>query len=101
MLPSHPAAPPYPTVSIPEEGVEEHQQKDGSTGLYIACKAGHVEVVRILLQAGSDVDRTTNKGFTPLYRASLLGHSVVVQDLLRAAADPEMCDQVEQSTHTP
>ena len=31
--------------------------KDGSTPLYIACCKGHVEVAKLLLSSGADVDR--------------------------------------------
>lgn len=52
----------------------------------MATKAGHLQVVRLLLNAGAEVDAPTNKGFTPLHRACILGHDYLVSELLQVLA---------------
>ena len=50
-----------------------------------AATGGHVEVMRMLLDAGCDADidvRDTADGFTPLMRAAQGGHTAAVQLLL-------------------
>jgi hypothetical protein len=50
-----------------------------------AATGGHVEVMRMLLDAGCDADidvRDTVDGFTPLMRAAQSGHTEAVQLLL-------------------
>lgn len=55
---------------------------------HYAARAGHLEVCRELLRAGTVVDvRTSEGGQTALHRAALCGHRAVVQELLRAGAD--------------
>ena len=51
---------------------------DGTTPLHIACEEGSVDVVRLLLDNGAEVDRANECGDTPLFIAELMGHSAVV-----------------------
>ena len=46
--------------------------------LYDACEKGKVDVARLLLEKGAEVDRATKKGSTPLGIARKKGHSAVV-----------------------
>ena len=59
----------------------------GSSPLIEASLHCHVEVVRLLLEAGADKDLTNNDGISALMRASLCGHVEVVRLLLEAGAD--------------
>ena len=56
----------------------------GWNGLHIAANFGRPDAARILLQAGTDVNRRTLKGETPLDIALRNGEGGVAQ-LLRAA----------------
>ncbi|WP_234321301.1 ankyrin repeat domain-containing protein [Streptomyces katrae] len=58
------------------------------TALELAVKAGHVEIVRLLLAAGADPHQQTGEyeELTPLLQAVTWGHTSVVRALLDAGA---------------
>ena len=56
--------------------------------LVLAAGAGQIEIVRILLQRGADIDRIDSSGFSALGAASFAGQRSVVRLLLRQGADP-------------
>ena len=72
-----------------EQGADANSARgDGMTALHFAAELGHVEAVRILLQAGADVAAGTRIGhYTPLHLASRGGHVAVAKSLLEAGAD--------------
>ena len=57
------------------------------TILYDACKNGHVDAARLLLDKGAEVDRATEDGTTPLYIACYNGHVDAARLLLDNGAD--------------
>ena len=59
------------------------------TALFAASKNGHLEVVRLLLQANADKDKAIFDGSTPLYKAAENGHWEVARLLLEASADKD------------
>ena len=64
----------------------------GETPLHRACYNGHLDVVRVLLEAGADLHATDNGGRTPLHRACDNGHLDVVRVLFEAGADLHATD---------
>ena len=61
---------------------------DGATPLWAASATNKIEVVKLLLEAGDDVNNaSTDNGATALYAASWNGHDEVVKILLGAGAD--------------
>lgn len=54
-----------------------------ATPLGVAADAGNISIVRLLLDAGADVNKAS-----PLYYAAQKGHLEIVELLLRAGADP-------------
>jgi ankyrin repeat protein len=59
---------------------------NGETPLYVASQNGHVEVVRLLIDAGALISQANNNGVTPLSVASAIGHVEVVRLLIDAGA---------------
>ena len=71
---------------------KDFADSDGRTALMWASRAGHVEVVSLLLDAGPDKDSADNDGRTALMWASGAGRVEVVRLLLDAGADMEFAD---------
>ena len=58
----------------------------GNAGLHMAAQDGHVEVVKVLLDHGAEVDATNDSGQTPLHRAAACGHAQTAEELLARGA---------------
>jgi ankyrin repeat protein len=56
--------------------------------LHAAAAGRHIEVCRILLAAGADVNATQHGGFTPLHEAAQHGDAEMTELFLSAGADP-------------
>lgn len=56
--------------------------------LHSAAASGDTEVVRLLVEAGADVDATQEGGFTPLHAVAQNGDDEAVEILLEAGANP-------------
>jgi ankyrin repeat protein len=69
--------------------------------LALAAQHGHVDVVRILLDAGEDPNRFNPEGnhahSTPLHQAALAGHDAVVRLLVERGARLDIKDTIYQS----
>lgn len=57
-----------------------------------ACRDGDLELARLLLSAGADVNARDKSGETPLHRAAEEGRADVVRLLLEAGAESEAAD---------
>lgn len=63
---------------------------DGMTALHWAADAGHLEIAKILMYAGANVDAATRLGnYTPLHLAARQGHGPLVEALLEGGADAD------------
>jgi len=60
---------------------------DGCTPLSVAAVFGQKEAVSILIEAGSDLNATNNRGGTALHLACFFGKPEVVRLLLKSGAD--------------
>ncbi len=54
----------------------------GATALHISCREGFLEIAKILIENGADVNAIDNEGWTPLMRANINGHHEVVSLLV-------------------
>ena len=70
-------------MGVPAEVV----MPNGGRPIVIAGEQGQLEVVRVLLNAGVDVNSASANGRTVLYGAALSGHVEVVRALLAAGAN--------------
>jgi ankyrin repeat protein len=60
--------------------------ENSDTPLMLAARYGHVEVVRVLLEGGADVQWASNNMYTALHRAAWKGHLEVCRLLLDSGA---------------
>jgi ankyrin repeat protein len=75
---------------------------DRHRALALASQHGHVELVRLLLDAGEDPNRYNPKGnhahSTPLHQAAIAGHEAVVRLLVERGAKLDIKDTVFEGT---
>ncbi|XP_059388147.1 caskin-2-like [Carassius carassius] len=64
--------------------------------LHLAARNGHKDIIRLLLKAGIDINRTTKSG-TALHEAALYGKTEVVQLLLDAGIDVNIRNTYNQT----
>ena len=69
--------------------------------LYAACSHGHVDVARLLLDNGAEVDRAQKDGATPLHIACQNGHVEAVRLLLDNGAAVDRVDRADKYGVTP
>jgi hypothetical protein len=67
---------------------------EGSTALHYAASHGYVEIARLLLANGANVNAMTGKGTTPLQYAVWSGGKETVQLLLSNKADTEVQGEI-------
>ena len=60
----------------------------GASALNIAARKGNIEICKILLENGANINITDNEGWTPLMRAALAKNADLVRMLILQGADP-------------
>lgn len=66
---------------------------EGAPPLWCAAAAGHMDIVRLLINNGANVNKTTRTNSTPLRAACFDGHSEITQFLVEQGADIELCNR--------
>uniref|UniRef100_A0A8C6Y2R7 CASK interacting protein 1 n=1 Tax=Naja naja TaxID=35670 RepID=A0A8C6Y2R7_NAJNA len=69
---------------------------NGTSPLHLAAKNGHIDVIRLLLQAGIDINRQTKAG-TALHEAALCGKTDVVRLLLDSGINAHIRNTYSQT----
>ncbi|XP_071954118.1 ankyrin repeat domain-containing protein 17-like [Antedon mediterranea] len=89
---------PPPELHAPVE-IDARTESNHDTALTIACASGHDEVIKLLLEKGSNLEHRDKKGFTPLILGATAGHTRSVELLLHHGAEIEA--QSERTKDTP
>lgn len=69
----------------------------GRTLLYLACKSGFYDMVKMLLLKGADINKKQKDGSTPLHGAAFFGHNIVVGLLLEYGAKTDIKNRWEST----
>ncbi|CAM9485929.1 unnamed protein product, partial [Ascophyllum nodosum] len=81
------------TLLVRNEAFTEHCDRSrDQTPLSEAAEYGLAPIIRILLEAGADVESTSLEGLTPLHWACRFNHSTSVEVLLASGANPDVVD---------
>ncbi len=72
----------------------KEQLESLNKSLHRAARQGHSDTVRVLLQAGSEVNCAVRHGKSALMLAADQGHTQTVQVLLEAGSDIDKCDGI-------
>ena len=78
--------------------VEDRGIKGDCTPLMEAASGGHVDIVKLLITQGADVNAQSSAGNTPLHYAACGGYTDVVKVLIEATANVE---EHNENGHTP
>ncbi|XP_039980728.1 ankyrin repeat domain-containing protein 6b isoform X3 [Xiphias gladius] len=70
-------------VQLINRGAKVAVTKYGRSPLHLAAYKGHIEIVRILLKAGCDLDIQDDGEQTALHRAAVVGNSDVISALIQ------------------
>jgi ankyrin repeat protein len=63
------------------------QDREGRTPLHEAAWRGHVDIARLLVDKGANINATDVKGQTPLYYAEKRWHTEIVEWLQSLGAE--------------
>ncbi|KAI4822405.1 hypothetical protein KUCAC02_007956, partial [Chaenocephalus aceratus] len=83
-------------VALLEGERKEPTDSAFTTPLHLAARNGHKDIIRLLLNAGIDINKTTKSG-TALHEASLYGKTEVVRLLLDAGVDVNIRNTYNQT----
>jgi len=67
--------------------------QDGWTALICAAAKGYIDIVKMLLSSGADVNLSNNDGWTALTCAAAKGYIEIVKTLLSSGADVNHSDK--------
>ncbi len=65
----------------------EQKTNNGKTSLHIASMRGHIDILKLFIALGGDIEAKNYHDWTPLYYASYRGHIDIVKLLLDRGAD--------------
>ena len=75
-------------------------RRTGASPLYKAVETGYVDILKVLIKEGGNVNQTTtNQGVSPLWMASQEGNTAIVKVLLKAGGAVNQARTDDVSTH--
>lgn len=77
-------------------GNVNYMNNNGYTLLHVACMHGNLDIMRLLLAHGANVNQP-GSNYSPLYEAAIRGHFEMVEELLNRGADPTWVDMYGRS----
>ncbi|XP_035720524.1 protein fem-1 homolog CG6966-like isoform X2 [Vespa mandarinia] len=80
-------------IEQPGSVVFDGETIEGAPPLWCAAAAGHIELVKLLVQRGANVNSTTKTNSTPLRAACFDGHYEIIRFLVKNGADIEMANR--------
>ena len=84
-------SPSFTALLISKGAFLDARSKNLDTSLDYATESGHLEIVKLLINAGADVNLTGENGWSPLHNAASISRKIaidVVKILLDAGANP-------------
>lgn len=84
-------------LSLIASGNLNQKDANGVSALQKACLSAELELLKILIEAGADLEAVAENGQTALIEASSKGHHQVVKILIDAGAELEASDQTGQT----
>ena len=79
------------------DGGADINQKDNMTALHVASMNDRLNIVKVLIQRGADVNCRTGSGSTPLMLASRYGYLDIVKELLSNGANINLLNNNSQT----
>uniref|UniRef100_A0A1L8DB34 Putative ankyrin repeat protein n=1 Tax=Nyssomyia neivai TaxID=330878 RepID=A0A1L8DB34_9DIPT len=83
----------YVDVELPGCVIFDGDTIEGAPPLWCAAAAGHINIVKLLVKHGANVNSTTRTKSTPLRAACFDGHYEIVEYLVLNGADIEMANR--------
>jgi ankyrin repeat protein len=80
----------------PDIEVDSKNPENGCTALHLACEAGHLEVVKLLVERGANVNALNDLSETPAFLAAEWGHVPVLTFLHHNGADLALAAAAEE-----
>ncbi|KAL1516588.1 hypothetical protein ABEB36_000483 [Hypothenemus hampei] len=84
-------------LSTKSVSVNEAHPKTGATALHVAAAKGYIEVIKILLQCGADIDAQDVDGWSPIHAAAHWGQEDACRLLVESLADLDSKNFVGQT----
>eukprot|EP01132_Coremiostelium_polycephalum_P000909 gene909-1138_t len=76
------------------KGIINEKDEEGRTPLMWSCDRGLIDMTKLLIERGSNLNLQDNEGQTPLHYACLCTHQEIIQLLLNSGADKSIVDHL-------
>lgn len=77
--------------SAVKDNINEPHGDQHTTYIHEACKHGHDKIVKLLIEKGAEVHRTTITGWTAMHKAAAWGHPQCLKVLITNGANVNAC----------